>query len=193
MRTILLIAASVAIFVGAFLYSRRLQRDPLAKDFFDDPGPLAELRTNNPHLVVEAEDSHRLIYWVKEPSTGRSVPFPMDEAPGARIHFVDCDLSRIPTNVLYPNRTAITCLEVRNEKHFLAAYYFETKDRLRDVVDFFERNVDPDSRIPLGLRDRTAERHRRKKFTHELIVSYMLEEGRGFIGYKEEKNPVSQQ
>jgi hypothetical protein len=188
-RIFIFVAVSAAMFVGAFLYSRKLQRDPDAQDYFDEPVPLAELRTNNPKLTVEAEDSRRALYWVKESSTGHRVPFPMDEAPGARLRFVDCDLKQVPTNVLYPNRTAITCLEVRNDKHFLSAYYFETKDEVRPIVDFFELNVDADSRIPLFHRDHSAQRERRRKFTHEFIVSYMLEPGWGFIGYREEKNP----
>ena len=192
LRICVFLASVAAISLVAFLYSRKLQSDPATRDFSDDP-VLTELRTNNPHLVAEDGGNRSILYWVQERSTGRGVELPKDEATGARIRFTDCDLERIPASLLYPSRTNIICFEVRNEKHVLAAYYFETKDRLARLVDFFEQNVEPDNRISSSPRTIRVQRERRKSFTHEFIVSYLLQDERGFVGYREEKNPIGQQ
>jgi hypothetical protein len=179
----LMIAASAAIMIVAFILSqtRRVDRPP------DEDPLLAELRANNSDLDVNDEDAQMPAYWIKDPGSSRSIPLPKDEAPGAKIRFVDCDRQQIPANLLYPNRTKMACAEVRNPKHVLASYYFETKDRLAPMVDFFELNVDPDSRLTAS-RTVVSQRTRRKPFTKELIVFYMLKAGRGFVGYPETKN-----
>ena len=145
-------------------------------------------RTATPGLTIDEGSGHgRPFVRVKELSTGRTATVPRGELPGATIRFVDCDPAAIGPALLYPTRTELRCLEIRNDKHVLSAYVYATRDPLARQIDFFERNVEPSRREPLGGTRRTdvVERTRRKPFTHEFILMYQLDDDGGFVGYRE--------
>ena len=61
---------------------------------------------------------------------------------------------------------------------------------LEHLLAFYELNVTPEYRLGLykNRKETLVTRTRRKEFTHEFIVSYMLWSGGGFVGYREEKS-----
>ena len=173
---------------GTYVYSRRMVAEPDEQAEADPAGPVEILRAAraaNPGLGIERDANRRPYLWVRESATGREVQMPTAELAGAKIRFVDCDLGRIPKNLLYPNRTDITCLEVRNDRHRLSAYHFRSADGWRPMQAFFELTVAPEFRLGAAPRNYMAERALKKPFSHEFIVSYLLWDGWGFVGYEE--------
>jgi hypothetical protein len=183
----------VAVMVGgSYIHSRRQLADPDEPSEMADPTVvLRAAQLANPALSIENDASRRPYVWIRERSTGRELQMPTDELAGLKLRFVDCDLNAIPPRLLYPNRTDITCLELRNDKHALSAYHFHSKDDWPPMQAFFELNVEPESRLGVGSgrKDYMAARTLKVKWTHEFIVSYMLWPGWGFVGYREEKIP----
>ena len=187
------VVAASAIFIGAFVYSHRSGDD-------DEPAVLPELtvdlnalNANNPHINAEKMAKGRSAYLVTEKSSGRAVRLPTREAPGAKIRFVDCDLKQIPRHLLYAVRKTLVCVEVRNDKHLLAAYYFENDDKITDMVNFFEQNVEPDRRVRAGYRGQYEEEQVRRTYPGNVFMfSYRIENGAGFVGYDEIKNSAKQ-
>ena len=184
---------AVAIMVGwSYMRMRNQTSDA------DEPGSepdfptiLRATQAANPTLSFEAGSSRSPeFFWVKEFATGREAQVPVGELQGAKIRFVDCDLGSIAPGLLYPNRTDITCLGLRNDKHAMSAYFFRSKDDFDHLLTFFELNVAPEYRLGQwkeGRKDHLVTRTRRNESTHEFIVSYMLWSGGGFVGYREEK------
>lgn len=193
---IAIFVVAVGVMVGwSFLHMRNQAGDA------DEPGSepdfptiLAATRAANPGLSFEPGSDRSPEYFrVKEMATGREAKVPSEELQGARIRFVACDLASIPPALLYPNRSEITCLELRNDKHALQAYYFATPDALGPQVTFFELNVTPQYRLgaPTGRSRAVVKRNWRKEFTHEFIVTFMLGGSGGFVGYKEDKSSAA--
>jgi hypothetical protein len=186
---------AVAIMVGwSYMRMRNQTSDA------DEPGSepdfptiVAATRAANPGLSFEPGSDRSPEYFrIKELATGREAKVPSEELQGAKIRLVDCDLGNIPATLLYPNRSEITCLELRNDKHVLSAYSFATKDDLAAQITFFELNVTPQYRLgaPTGRGRSVVKRNWRKEFTHEFIVTFMLGSSGGFVGYKEDKTPA---
>jgi hypothetical protein len=184
-------AVPVAMLVGAIAYVRWMKQDPAMREAMTDR-LLARLQAANPTLAVTTEFKNLPIYWIEERSTGRKVALPKSEAPGATIRFEECRPSRIAKEQLYPNRSEMVCLVVDNDEHRLDAYYFRTKDRLRDVVGFYNEALEPNRRFTPS-RSNTEERHETRKRAdgaRELIYSYLLHQDYdlwGFVGYREER------
>ena len=114
--------------------------------------------------------------------------YPKAEASGARIRPHECDLAAIPREVLYPNRTEMECLEIENDNHKLSGYSFRTKDRLKDVVAYFEAPLDRTRRFGTS-RSNTEERREVRDGSKEFLFSYFLWQRAdlvGFVGYREE-------
>jgi hypothetical protein len=177
---------------GSYFYSRGQVSDVDEPDAEPDfPTILRATQAANPTLSFEPGRSRSPeFFWVKEHATGREAQVPIGELQGAKIRFVDCDLGSIAPSLLYPNRTDITCFDLRNDKHAMSAYFFRSKDDFEQLLTFFELNVAPEYRLGQwkGVRkDQLVTRTRRKESTHEFIVSYMLWSGGGFVGYREEK------
>lgn len=147
------------------------------------------LERDNPQLRVEPLEKWRHAYRVSERTGGRYVLLPRREVPGARLRFVDCDLSRIPPNVLVPRRTLTVCVELQNDRHALSAYYFENDARTAELIDFFENQVEPDRRFRSGGRGQYEEEHEHWAAPGQFLFSYRVEAGRGFVGYRMVKNP----
>lgn len=186
--------AAVGIMVGwSYMHMRNQAGDG------DEPGSepdfptiLAATRAANPGLSFEPASDRSPAYFRVKDAAGREAKVPSEELQGAKIRFVDCDLASIPATLLYPNRSEIACLELRNDKHALQAYSFATRDDLGAQVAFFELNVTPQYRIGLGSGRRLSvvKHDWRREFTHEFIVTLMLGSGGGFVGYKEDKTPA---
>ena len=147
------------------------------------------LERDNPHLRVEPLQKWRSAHLVTERASGRHIHLPKREVPGARIRFVDCDYSRIPANVLVPRRTLTVCVELNNDRHFLAAYYFENDAQTAELIDFFENQVEADRRFRSGGRGQYEEEHEHWAAPGQFMFSYRVEAGSGFVGYRLVKNP----
>ena len=147
---------------------------------------LTALTRNNPHLVVE--DLNHKWYWyqITDRASGRTVRFPKREATEARVRFVECDPAAIAPHSLYPDRIKMVCVEIRNLKHSLASYYFETQADLPAMLDYFQQDLEPGMRFTKGRGDYTME-HRVAKVGGGFQHAYLLENGWGFISYSEEK------
>jgi hypothetical protein len=183
--------ALVVMVAGSYLHMRKQTSDIDEPDAAPDfPTILNATRAANPGLSFEpASVRSPEFFWVKELSTGREARVPNEELEGAKIRLVDCDLGGIAPALLYPNRTAISCLELSNARHVLQAYDFRTGDALAAQIAFFELNVTPQYRIGLGSGRHLAivKRNWRRELTHEFIVSFMLGSEGGFVGYREDK------
>lgn len=189
----------IAVFVGvvavmaggSYRYMHRLTGDVDEPDGEPDfPTIVAATRAANPTLTFEPGSNRSpAFFWVTERASGRKAQVPSDELQGAKIRFVDCALGDIAPGLVYPNRTETTCLELRNDKHAMSAYFFRSNDDLEHLVPFFELNVAPEYRVGLykNRKEQLVTRTRRKEFTHEFIVSYMLWSGGGFVGWREAK------
>jgi hypothetical protein len=183
---------AVGVMAGwSYLHMRGPSADADEPDSEPDfPMLVAATRAANPGLSIEPGSTRSPEFFsVKELATGRQAQVPSGELAGATIRFVDCDLGNVAAGLLYPSRTETTCLELRNDKHAISAYAFRSNDDLEHLLTFYELNVAPEYRLGLypGRKEKLVTRTRRKEFTHEFIVSYMLWSGGGFVGYREEK------
>ncbi len=193
----------IAIFVGvvaamaggSYRYMHRLTGDFDEPDGEPDfPTVVAATRAANPTLTFEpGSERSPAFFWVRERASGRQVQVPSGELQGAKIRFVDCALGDIVPSLLYPNRTETICFELRNDKHAMSAYFFRSNDDLEHLLTFYELNVTPEYRIGLykNRKEQLVTRTRKKEFTKEFIVSYMLWSGGGFVGWREEKAAAS--
>lgn len=189
----------IAVFVGvvavmaggSYRYMHRLTGGDDEPDGEPDFASLvAATRASNPALTFEAGSPRSpAFFWVKERASGRQAQVPSGELQGAKIRFVDCALGDIAPSLLYPNRTETTCFELRNDKHAMSAYFFRSNDDLEHLLGFYELNVAPEYRIGLNKnrKEQLVTRTRKKEFTKEFIVSYMLWSGGDFVGWREEK------
>ncbi len=154
---IVLPIVGAAFAIGLFVYSR------LSNRHVADPEPLLkQLQSLNPQLQIEDEFTRLPVYWIKMPGTEQKIMFPKSEAEGARIRLRECDLSAIPQHLLYPSRTETACLEIDNDDHTLSAFFFRTRDRLKNVVDFYEAPLDPTRRFGTS-RSQTEERREERR------------------------------
>lgn len=190
---VVLPALGVVFAVGLFVYAKfstrnvadpeQLTRDPLLK----------QLQSQNPHLRIVEEFSRLPVYWIKV-GAEQKVMFPKSEAAGARIRVRECDSSAIPQHLLYPRRVETVCVEIDNDNHVLSAFYFRTKDRLKDVVAFYEVPLDSSRRFGTS-RSQTEERREeriREDGSREFLFSYFLSQRvdlMAFVGYREERKP----
>ena len=159
---------AVAVIVGgSYLYMRKQSAASVEEEADSEPDfptIVAAAKAANPTLSFEPGRARSPEFFVvKERASGRQAQVPSGELAGAKIRFVDCDLTNVAPGLVYPNRTETTCLELRNDT--------------------------PEYRLGLykGRKEKLVTRTRRKEFTHEFIVSYMLWTGGGFVGYREEK------
>jgi len=185
---------AVAVIVGgSYLYMRKQSAASVEEEAGSEPDfptIVAAARAANPTLSFEPGRARSPEFFVvKERASGRQAQVPSGELAGVKIRFVDCELGGVAPGLVYPNRTETTCLELRNEKHAMSAYAFTSNDDLERLLAFYELNVTPEYRLGLykGRKETLVTRTRRKEFTHEFIVSYMLWTGGGFVGYREEK------
>ncbi len=178
---------------GSYLYMRKQSSASVEEDADSEPDfptIVAAARAANPGLSFEPGSTRSPAFFrVKERASGRQAQVPSGELAGAKIRFVDCDLGSVAPGLLYPNRSETTCLELRNDQHAMSVYAFTSKDDLEHLLAFYELNVTPEYRLGLYQRrkEQLVTRTRRKEFTHEFIVSYMLWSGGGFVGYSEAK------
>jgi hypothetical protein len=185
---------AVAVIVGwSYLTMRKQSSGGVDEDADgepDFPTVVAAARAANPTLSFEPGSTRSPEFFVvRERASGRQAQLPSGELAGAKIRFVECDLGSVAPGLVYPNRSETTCLELRNDRHAMSAYAFASPDDLERLLAFFELNVAPEYRLGLykNRKETLVTRTRRKAFTHEFIVSYMLWSGGGFVGYREEK------
>ncbi len=191
-KQVAVFVVATAVIVGAAWWQSRRMVSGDPADIASDPQAVVRAtQARNPQLLIEEEPGHgRPFVWVTETATGRRIQLPQKEVPGATIRFVDCDIAGIPPGMLYPHRTAMVCVDVRNDIHALSSYYFQSDDKLGSVVDFFELNVLPVRRNGIGSGREPAEvehteRTKNDDDTRTFVVSYLLLHGSGFVGYRE--------
>jgi hypothetical protein len=148
---------------------------------------LVALNRNNPHLNVEEVNHKWAWYQMTDRASGRAVRFPKREATEAKVRFVDCDPAAIPPKSLYPRRNKMVCVEIRNPKHSLASYYFENDAGLKEMLEYFQQDLDPRERFSQGRGDYTMEHTVRLADRGGFQHAYLLENGWGFVSYREEK------
>ena len=192
-QTAVFVLAVAVMAGGSYVYMRKQSSAGVEEDADSEPDfptIVATAKAANPALSFEpGSDRSPAFFRVKERATGRQAQVPSGELAGAKIRFVDCDLGSVAPGLVYPNRIDTTCLELRNDKHAMSAYAFTSNDDLEHLLAFYELNVTPEYRLGLykSRKETLVTRTRRKEFTHEFIVSYMLRTGGGFVGYSEAK------
>lgn len=187
-------AVGAALAIGLFVYAKFSTRHLADPEQLTTDPLLKQLQSLNPHLQIVDEFTRLPVYWIKIPGTAQRIMFPKSEAAGAGIRLRECDLSAIPQHLLFPRRTETACLEIDNDRHKLSAFFFRTKDRLKDVVAFYEAPLDPTRRFGTS-RSQTEERRevrRREDGSREFLFSYSLAQRFdliAFVGYREERKP----
>jgi hypothetical protein len=83
-------------------------------------------------------------------------------------------------------------VEIKNDSHTLSAYFFRAKDRLKNVVAFYEAPLDPTRRFGTSRSSTEERREERKREdgTKEFLFSYLLAQRFdliAFVGYREER------
>jgi hypothetical protein len=187
-------AMGVMFALALLLYGRFSTRNVADREQLTTDPLHQKLHLLNPQLRIVDALPRVPVYWIKLPGTKDGILFPKAEAEGARIHLQECDLSAIPRQVLYPNRSEMACLEIDNDAHKLSAYFFRTRDSLKTVVTFFEARIDPGQRLHSSG---PGYKERREVLSHEdgsreFLFSYFLWENYdlvGFVGYREELKP----
>jgi hypothetical protein len=182
--------AVALLFLGLFINSK-IHPVSVAEWAENNDSVLAKMLALSPGIKGVASDSDLPFYWVRSLEGGGKVLIPESEAQDAKVQLGECDLSKIPANYLYPHRTETTCIEIENNKHFLYALYFRTKDGTNAVIDFYNQLiVEPGSRhllrkSPSGL----LQEESRERNTHKFLFSYLLYRQvdlAAFVGYREE-------
>jgi phosphate/sulfate permease len=191
---ILIPAIGVPFAIGLFLYARFTTRNVADREQLTTDPLHGKLHALNPQLRIVDEFANVPLYWIKTPGTKDGILFPKSEAAGAKIRLTECDLSAIPPQLLYPRRNETACLEIDNDSHKLSAYFFRTRDGIKDVVAFFEAPLDPTRRFGASgstVKERTEER-RREDGSREFLFSYFLWQRYdlvAFVGYREQPKP----
>ena len=134
---------AVAVMIGgSYLLMRKQSSAGVEEDVDSEPDfptLVAATRAANPGLSLEPGSARSPeFFWVKERASGRQAQVPSGELAGAKIRFVDCDLGSVAPGLMYPNRTETTCLELRNDKHAMSVYAFNSNDDLEHLLAFYE-------------------------------------------------------
>jgi hypothetical protein len=144
--------AVVVLAAGVFVFSTLGPKDEVKVPVNPDDPVLTQVRALNPNLRIEKrlrEDFNRIpLYWVIEPKNGRSVILPRSMAEeNAVVEFLPCVPRAIPPRLRYPHATKPVCLRITNDVYRREAVYFETSDRMRKLIIFYDGSVNEGNRL----------------------------------------------
>jgi len=188
---ILMPALGVLFAAGLFVYARFSNRHVADPETRTTDPVLQKTQALNPGLRIADEFSRVPVYWIKIAGFKDGILIPKSEAEDAKIRLVDCDAAAIPAQLLYAKRTEFTCLEIDNPSHKLQAYFFRTRDSLKDVVGFYNQLLEPDRRFSASNQvEERNETRRRDDGSREFLFSYYMWQRYdvvAFVGYREER------
>jgi hypothetical protein len=164
---------------------------------------LDHLARANPALEVSKrpDDSFNRVptFWVQEKSSGQEVLMPRSLADdgNAIIAFTSCAAAPIPPRLVPPKASAPICILISGSGHKLNAFYFSTKGRVSDMVEFYDG---PNNRrVPFRWEEESMRQAVLPDGTMGFAYSYYLYGyGRGtdfsvaaLVGYKRERIPAN--
>ncbi len=191
---VLMPVLGVLFAAGIFVYARFSNRNVADPETRTTDPVLQKVQSLNPGLRIADEFSRVPVYWIKLDGMKDGVLIPKSEAEGAKIRLIDCNPEEIPRALLYPRRSEFACLEVDNAAHKLQAYFFRTRDSMKDVVGFYNELLEPNRRFSSS--SAVEERNETRvpdDGSREFLFSYYAWQRYDvvvFLGYREERKPV---